>query len=92
MGADASKFSGPEVTDGQILEQLVLNEIQLSHEEKSRFGSAIDEIVQFLYAHDAKFPWHIKRVVKSGSLNRGTAGELHLQAREDPSIKEPRVS
>ena len=76
MGFMKSSPSYPEM-DGRSLNKAILEEIQLQQPDKDRYGVAIDEVVRFLQAHDPSFPWSIKRVVKSGSLKRGTAVRGH---------------
>ena len=55
------------------LNQFVETQIQLSRPETESFNEAVDATVRFLQSPSASFPWSIKRVVKSGSLAKGTA-------------------
>lgn len=61
----------------QIRNDFIAKELQLQEESKRKFGVATDEIVSFLQDSSTgqfrHFPWRFKRILKSGSLAKGTA-------------------
>ena len=56
------------------------SKISLSRNDEDRkwFDCATDEIIQKLNSKDAWFKWSFKRIVRSGSLERGTAVRGHV--------------
>ena len=53
--------------------ETVLRNVKIPHMEIRRYNAAVDQIVRFLQCRDELFAWSIRRVVKSGSLCKGTA-------------------
>lgn len=60
-------------------DDLIQNSIQVwPVEREERYNKAVDEIVRFLQTESPSFRWKVSRVVKSGSLAKGTAVSDHV--------------